>query len=231
MSMRQVTGYAVDPNGNTLGGASVRVGHLASSSPALLYSDEGTTRITNPIIARADGSFDFYTYDGDYSVSVTFGGTTYTLSDMSLDLGHIVYKNADEVINDAVTGATYQNDDDLVFAVRNNEKYHFRMVLYVTTTVAADFKFIFTGPFGIGYFVYSIIDGDGTTVIDNARQAVGAGVVANYTAIPTQIPLIAEGTFTANAHGVFQLQWAQNAATAVDTKVEEYSFIYWCRAT
>jgi hypothetical protein len=232
MAMMRYTNSVHDASGNVLGGASVRVTHIASSTPALLYSDEGVTRITNPIIVRPDGVFSFYTYDGDYKIEVTSGGVTFTLDDVSLDVSHIVYKAAasDPVADSDVTAA----DTDLFFPVREDETYNFHAVLYVTSTLAADFKFQFSVPaattdYGLRY---RAIDGNFTAIIMDEVIAFGADEIVAYTVIPTLAPLIIDGTFKPTANGALQLMWAQGTATvAEDTIVGASSFIVWQRAT
>lgn len=65
---------AVDGSGNTLGATSVEVRLQSDNSLATLYSDkDGTTPITNPFNAAANGDFEFYSAQGAYTVTLGAG--------------------------------------------------------------------------------------------------------------------------------------------------------------
>lgn len=77
-----IPGYkatAVDGSGNAIGLASVTVRLASDNSLATLYVDEDkVTPLTNPFSAEADGDFEFYTFPGDYVVTLGAGSSPQT---------------------------------------------------------------------------------------------------------------------------------------------------------
>lgn len=81
--MQKYQNAVQDTSGNALAGVSVLVKVAGTSTLAGLYSDNGITATTNPVVSGSDGEYSFYTANGRYDL--TFSGpsiTTETLSDV-----------------------------------------------------------------------------------------------------------------------------------------------------
>lgn len=222
--MQRYDGVVQDASGNTILNASVQVNIKATAAAATIYSDEGVTPKTNPIVTGMSGRFWFYAADGDYTVTATYGGSTFELGDVTLRAATHVFriKATDEVVNSNAA----QDDDDLHFNIYNGETWDFVIIAYVTTTLAADFRFAVHATGGGGYFEGIVIDGDGTTIISHQRNVVGGFDLVTYTVAPTQKPLEIHGTVTATGDTAVRFVWSQQTNTpADDTKVEEGSFL------
>lgn len=145
-----------------------------------------------------------------------------------------VRKNANESINNS---AVMQNDDALLFAAAANSIYVVEGLLLVTISggaSAADFKLGFSGPAGFSWSG----GGPGPDVAMAGGQAIGstnwAGVIGavgttltyglfstGVTVIPYQIVVSTVATA-----GNVNLQWAMNAATAVNLTVNAGSYLH-----
>jgi len=134
---------------------------------------------------------------------------------------NVVRKTSDEIVNNS---AVLQNDDALLFTVGANEVWQFMLYLRTRSASATpDIDYAFTIP-AAGSLVhlpnwtctYELVinEGDGTTEHHLAD-------VANANRSTLLHYLYIGG---ANA-GTVQLQWAQNVATAEDTKVLANSYI------
>jgi len=77
-AINSATGAAV-PN------PSITVFHQGTGVQATVYSDEGTTTLSQPFSGDSLGRFWFYAPDGDYDIQVAGTGlTTYTISDVTI---------------------------------------------------------------------------------------------------------------------------------------------------
>ena len=143
-SYQRYDGVARDYSGNVLPGASIQVNRLYDGSAAEVYSDEMETVKPNPLTAASDGSFSFYGKDDDYTLVATLGASTFTLDDVTLSMEHVQYKTTK---TDLVNDGTLNIDADFTFPAVDGAGYYFRMVLYVTTTLNAQFRYMiaFTG--------------------------------------------------------------------------------------
>ncbi|MBI3273623.1 MAG: hypothetical protein HYZ69_00610, partial [Candidatus Colwellbacteria bacterium] len=129
-----------------------------------------------------------------------------------------------ETVNNS---ATLQNDDALFLAMAANETWFFFLYFATVGNSTADFKFAFTIPSGATMrwsrdlfkihtdsttqFSASVTTSGGTDSFDGNASEIGsylAGVVVN-----------------GSTAGNLQFQWAQNTATAVDTKVLTNSYL------
>ena len=72
--MQRYTNILVNGSGNVVAGASVQVLTMPSGSLASIYSDNGITSASNPLITDASGSFTFYAADGTYSLLISGNG-------------------------------------------------------------------------------------------------------------------------------------------------------------
>lgn len=134
-----------------------------------------------------------------------------------------VPKTADETVNNSTV---LQNDDDLLFAVGANEVWLISFhILYFSAGGGTDIKFRLAAPVGAtinrglayGYDVGWSPVVQGTNL--GAADLVAGTANQND---PLEFWVIVANGATA---GNIQLQWAQNAAVAEDTKVLENSFI------
>lgn len=132
----------------------------------------------------------------------------------------VVRKTADETVNN---NETLQNDDDLVIAVGANEVWLIHMVIYsLRITGDPDGKFAFAVPAGgamVGWEAWS--------------KPTSQLVQKDYTA-ENLITIAPNNTYRAWMHGMYiggvnagnlQFQWAQETATAEDTKILAKSFM------
>lgn len=137
----------------------------------------------------------------------------------------IVRKSADETVN---TSTTLQNDDHLLFAVLANERYLVEAFLLCDATTVADIKFGWSVPASTTMFWApdsAVVDGNaawhqgGATATNQALTEAstlavgcpGAGLVK-----PLRLTAIVRVAGTA---GNVNLQFAQNASEASDTKL------------
>ena len=121
----------------------------------------------------------------------------------------------------------YQNDDDIVFTIRANEEWAFRMMLLIMTTAAADFKLRFTQTGAGASNTYASLEAFHNDALVQAQSfQIETGVTVSYPG-PVTEPLFVNGTFLSGANPVvIQLQWAQGINTpADDTYVLANSFL------
>ena len=145
-----------------------------------------------------------------------------------------VYKTADETVNNS---ATFQDDDELVTTtLEANAVYAFRLVVRHSGTTTSKHKITFSLPAGASW------------VSEADYRSTGASSAWNPTAGSADISFSTQWTFQVigpsdqsvmnitgfivmgeNA-GVAQVQWAQNVATAEDTKQLIGSYLEWEKA-
>jgi len=137
------------------------------------------------------------------------------------DLPTIVRKTADETVNFSVT---YQNDDELLFAVGANEVWVGQFVLKVAIKAASDIKAVLSVPAGANYELW--FHGDPTqTAGEVAVLGQGVSGIPRYTSDAT-IGIIIE--FLVNVGGTAGnviLQWAQASAVAENTQILTDSYL------
>lgn len=71
--MQAILNVVQDRNGKAIAGASVAV-YNASNALATLYSDNGSTSLTNPTFTNDDGEYQFYAANGTYRIEITATG-------------------------------------------------------------------------------------------------------------------------------------------------------------
>lgn len=69
--MQRYATTILDTAGNAVASATVTVNRAGTTTAATLYSDNVFTAQANPIIANADGSFEFYAAPGRYDLSIS----------------------------------------------------------------------------------------------------------------------------------------------------------------
>ena len=80
--MQKYVNWVTDTLGNVVGGASVTVYTYGTSTKATIYSDNGTTPVSNPLTTdSADGSFAFYAANARYTLAISKTGFTFDSAD------------------------------------------------------------------------------------------------------------------------------------------------------
>ena len=130
-----------------------------------------------------------------------------------------VFKTADEIIT---SDDTLTDDADLQFEVDKNSVYAYKMVLLMSSSVNADFKYFWTGPVGATMSWFEDQDSNvGVTAktITTQDNMNGAGVAV----LTIQWP---EGLIITGANaGILNFQWAQLTSEATNTTLRKGSWI------
>jgi len=122
--------------------------------------------------------------------------------------------------SDAVNNSTTLVDSDLTIAVEKDRVYRFTARLLSTSTDAANLKVSLDVPDGSSGFQFAGDAADGAT-----PDSVGTDIAAAFTAAATEGLVVVHGTLTAGADGDITVQFAQNAAAAVDTTLLAGSYL------
>ena len=92
MRYKKFNGVARKGDGSIASGATITVYEAGTSNVVgidtnyKIYSDEGTTELSNPFTADSTGKFGFYVQPGDYDIQISGTGvSTYKLQDVSID--------------------------------------------------------------------------------------------------------------------------------------------------
>ena len=183
----------------------------------------GITQAADTMLEKVTIGATFYSLKTSTALSAGITGnavtaTTATSATTASTLSNkaTVIKQSDETVNNS---DALQNDDELLYALTANQQIAFELLLLYNTTNAAGLKIGWTVPAGATLTW-------GGTWYNNTGDPV---TVANYTAASTAAfygsstaPQVARvhGYITNGATpGNLQLQWAQYAATAVNSKV------------
>lgn len=135
-------------------------------------------------------------------------------------------KAGDETVNNS---DTLQDDDDLIFSIGANETWAVAYVLSVESTAAADFQLAVETPDGgdVGHFLLLYSGHEAPPNFDIVRALHVELNTALSLAYAQPLVIIAHGLVsTGSTAGTVTLQWAQDTAVAVDTKVLAGSFVY-----
>ncbi len=144
-------------------------------------------------------------------------------TDLAVLGSQIIRKTVDETVNNSTT---LQNDNHLLAALAANETAHFMFYILHIGNGTADFKYAITVPSG-ATLVHAM---------PNARVT-ATGALGGASATTSSASVSAQGTSNKIVQGVWgivrnsstpgnlQLQWAQDTATVVDTKVLLDSFL------
>lgn len=135
----------------------------------------------------------------------------------------LVEKDADETVNNS---NSLQDDDHLKYTMAADTAYAIEMSIHYTSpTGGPDFRYAFTIPAGASMNLMG--QGfTGATAVANCRIIVsGTPCVLSGSATPDWTISVIGIVQTAGTPGDFQLQWAQNSATAVDTVVKKNSWM------
>ena len=148
-----------------------------------------------------------------------------------------VVKSANESVNNASTGSTLQDDDELLLPLEADSTYLWECVIYVEGATAGDIKLAFTQP-------TSATTNWGALGPATAFDGTAAAREAEYVAFTAQassptssqgygvltsavdgIILVKGVTITGANAGNLRLQWAQNSANATNTTVFAGSYM------
>ena len=126
-----------------------------------------------------------------------------------------LYKAADETVNNSTV---LQNDNDLLLSVGANEKWLIKMILRITSSAVADFKFLFTVPAAGAIKGYRSGEVGMLTGVNNpiAPLDLTASSVLECGAADRWCEVVGIYSGGANA-GTLQLQWAQSTAEVSNT--------------
>lgn len=75
-AMEHYSNVAQDQNGRAIVGATVTVYQTGTTTPAVIYSDNGLTVKSNPFTTALDGIYDFYADNGLYDITISKVGYT-----------------------------------------------------------------------------------------------------------------------------------------------------------
>jgi len=128
----------------------------------------------------------------------------------------VAVKTADETVNSGGTGSTFQDDDDLLFAIGSSstEVHLFRLFLIASAHATPDLKLRITVP-GSG-----TLDGIVHHDVNQTVIAEGTSEVFQMTGTGTPEPIIIDFIVKGDGtSGNVQLEWAQNTSSANDTTV------------
>ena len=134
---------------------------------------------------------------------------------------HVVRKSADQTVNDSTT---LVDDDELTIPVGANEVWEFHAFILVHSGTTPDIKVAWTIPSG-GAFAVTYSDRVGATSAMNASVVDTHSARALQTSGSDQSIQVWGVYIGSSTAGNVQLQWAQNALEATDTKVLANSYI------
>lgn len=130
------------------------------------------------------------------------------------------FKSVDETIS---SDSAFHNDNDLFVSAAPNAYYKGELWLGFTSSVAAGFKVVFSGPVGATMRCSGFLVTTGGTATFNTTNALGS--VASITGTGAQLPYMNKFTLTTTNAGFLNFQWAQNASNASNTTVHNGSYL------
>ena len=83
--MEKKSDTVLDTRGRPISGATVRVNTYPAGVLATIYSDDGVTAKTNPMVTDSSGYFEYYADDGHYSWVITTDTDSVTRNDILHD--------------------------------------------------------------------------------------------------------------------------------------------------
>jgi len=134
-------------------------------------------------------------------------------ANINADTPVLVYKSADETVNNSTT---LQDDDELLFAVAANEVWAFKLIFNFNSGTTPDIKYAFSIPAGATIDGYSLDVGS----VNESSVINSSGGGAN-----TRVAVLHANIINSTTAGNMQIQWAQNTQDASDTTVLKGSYI------
>ncbi|MBI3274039.1 MAG: hypothetical protein HYZ69_02750 [Candidatus Colwellbacteria bacterium] len=135
-----------------------------------------------------------------------------------------IRKTSDETVNNSTT---LTNDNELFLAMAANETWFFKVLFMHIGNITADINVAFTIPTGATLVwgcsgTRQLSDGN----IGGCGAITTSGGAQSYAAFTTVETVVLTGVVVnGGTAGNLQFQWAQNTATAVDTKVVTDSYL------
>ena len=130
----------------------------------------------------------------------------------------VIRKTSGEIVNNSTA---LQDDDELFFAVGALERWAVDVLLRVTSSAVADFKYQWVIPAG-GDLLGFVGGFDPNTAVGELGMAVEKTILTDGNPQIIVMRMIYRGGVNA---GNIQLQWAQNTAEVSDTIVQLSSYI------
>lgn len=108
--------WAVDNQGNVLGGTQIEVRRTSDNALASLFdAASGGNALTNPFNAETDGSFEFYTDQGRYNLIVGVGGNAQTIPLDLLDARvNVAFTSRDDFVAHIAGGGDFDNGTAII---------------------------------------------------------------------------------------------------------------------
>ena len=153
----------------------------------------------------------------NHTTLANIGTNTHAQIDTFIAKHQYVYKSADETVNNS---AVLQNDDHLSLSVLANEVWEFRAFVLVNGGTTPDIDFKWSVPAGTTMLWGTQNSSDSLLTTKNESSTVFLGTSgSNQHVVWTGV------IFVSSTAGNVTLQWAQDVATASDTKVLKGSYI------
>jgi hypothetical protein len=194
---------------------------------AITYAKMQNVSAADRLLGRGNGGGSGDTQEITLGTNLSMSGTTLNAASGGSDTRMtVIVKASDETVNNS---DTLQNDDDFSFSVSANKSYLIDLYLLLNGNATADYKAAWTLP--AGATIYWGVEGYGGSAgittywapvepAQGSQQALSTGTISwngsSNSPIGSHLVgiLIVGGTA-----GTAQFQWAQNTATAVDTKI------------
>jgi hypothetical protein len=183
-----------------------------------VYADAADRAARNPTIVA--GEFCYLTAEGRWDKAVV-GGTPGTWWEAFPQW--VRKANETQVVNNSTVMV---NDSALVLPVQANARYQGEYWLLIDSGTTGDFKVNFTLPAGGTLLTHSIIAVDTALAFGQRSSIVAADLTAGGASIGTFVVIRGQLQLTTVATaGNAQMQWAQNAAEAVNTRIKTNSWL------
>ena len=211
---------------------------MGTSSPGLDFSvtgnilGSGILNLTGTGTSTASGGLSVNTLDVKSTTATsTFGGGIQlsggcyrTQDGRCLKEQVTIVKTSDETVNNS---ATLQNDDQLFLPMAAGERWFFTVTINHVGNTTADLQYTFTIPTGATIRWGCMGTGlDVSEAIARCSSVTASGTVVTTAGFTTENQIVLAGVVVnGSTTGNLQFQWAQNTATAVDTKVLANSYL------
>lgn len=133
-----------------------------------------------------------------------------------------IVKKTDEIVNNSTV---LQDDDELFVPLNINKTYSYRLVLMVNSSTSADFKYGFSIPSGA-----TGLRSDGTVTSGSSAGLVDITVTDPISQLgeTNRVTFVFGRIIMGGTPGNALVQWAQNTAEVLDTKLLQGSaLVFW----